>query len=593
MFKNNKNTKKYTYSVILEDVLESFIEFIKEITSIEKKEKLSIIDLINFSKVDTVFNERCVNIKTELYKLNKLTNKERKKRVPNTHIVNSLKAKSLIFKEQLVDQENNGLSILSTFFLNNILSSENLNSLQLQNILFIDKIQNIIVFEDSLNDKNIFFVIISRYGIVSKLIALLKVRLNEGIKDQLNIFDNWIINRESFKFELETNLKCAILNESFLDKVSIKREIMEKEDIWINQKALKKFYNITLSVSEYYLLKSDNQIIGFSADNTAFLIAKDVNKILDTNYIFKYYWILFKRNVYRKTKQTHIINHNIVIDFNKNSTIDSFTNLLSNLKKNLYIEGVKIPDEYNKFFENAISISNLDHISGFEFYLPDIREEKKTLLGIYHNDKKPSETHYNLINWITNEDEDVNLFTNDDNKKKPKKIVSILKPEISFYFRYRFFEDFFERILKDLGFDYLSNYELEYISRVGCCEIDFLINTGSKLFIVETKTKLSREYIEKFEKTCDILINEMSPIISNIEFIIVSAFSDDNCNVYKYYIEQGKKDHPGYNCNRDEIYTIPYWFEFPIANNAEKKLTCIAEPSYEKLKAIILEKCKE
>ena len=142
MFKNNKNTKKYTYSVILEDVLESFIEFIKEITSIEKKEKLSIIDLINFSKVDTVFNERCVNIKTELYKLNKLTNKERKKRVPNTHIVNSLKAKSLIFKEQLVDQENNGLSILSTFFLNNILSSENLNSLQLQNIL----LKNSIIF---------------------------------------------------------------------------------------------------------------------------------------------------------------------------------------------------------------------------------------------------------------------------------------------------------------------------------------------------------------------------------------------------------------------------------------------------------------
>jgi|GEM_PF-1904893 len=593
MFKNKKNTKRYTYSVILEDVLESFIEFIKEITSIEKKEKLSIIELIDFSKVDTVFNEIGINLKSELYNLNKLTKKELKKKIPNPRIIKDLKDKSLIFKEQLIDHENNGLSILSTFFLNNILSTENLNSLSLQNILFIDKLQNIIVFEDSLNDKNIFFIIISRYGIVSKLIALLKVSLNEGIKDQLNTFNNWIINRESVKFELETNLKCVILNESFLDKISIKREIMEKEDVWINQKAIKKYYNISLSVSDYFLLKSDNQIIGFSVDNTAFLIAKDLTKILDSNYIFEYYWILFKRNVYRKNQQSHNINHDIVNDFNKNSIIESFTNLLSNLKKNLYIEGIDIPVEYNIFFENAISISNLDHISGYEFYLPDIREGKKTLLGIYHNDKKPSETHYNLINWITNEDENVNLFTNDDNKKKPKKIVSILKPEISFYFRYRYFEDFFERILKDLEFDFLSNYELEYISQVGCCEIDFLIKSGSKLYIVETKTKLTREYIEKFEKTCDNLIKEMSPIISNIEFIIVSAFSDDNCNVYKYYIEEGKKVHPEYNCKREEISTIPYWFEFPILNNAEKKLTCIAEPSYEKLKAIILEKCKE
>jgi len=345
--------------------------------------------------------------------------------------------------------------------------------------------------------------------------------------------------------------------------------------------------------SDYILLKSDNQIIGFSVDNNAFLFTKDVNKIIDKKYTLDYYWILFKRNIYRKTQPSHIINHEIVNDFNKNSTIESFTNLLSNLKKNLYIEGINIPVEYNDFFEKAISISNLDHIQGYEFYLPDIREEKKTLLGIYHNDKKPSETHYNLINWITNEDENVNLFTNDNSKFNPKKIVSILKPEISFYFRNRYFEDFFERILKELGFDFLSNYELEYINRIGCCEIDFLIKTESKLYIVETKTKLSREYIEKFEKTCDILIKEMAPIISNIEFLIVSAFSDDNCNVYKYYIEQGKKDHPNINSKRDEINTIPYWFELPILNNAEKKLTCIAEPSFEKLKAIILDKCKE
>ncbi len=56
------------------------------------------------------------------------------------------------------------------------------------------------------------------------------------------------------------------------------------------------------------------------------------------------------------------------------------------------------------------------------------------------------------------------------------------------------------------------------------------------------------------------------------------------------HLKKGKKKHPNYNIKRNDVFTIPYWFSFPIASSS-KKLTCIAEPSFDRLKCIINEIC--
>ena len=73
-------------------------------------------------------------------------------------------------------------------------------------------------------------------------------------------------------------------------------------------------------------------------------------------------------------------------------------------------------------------------------------------------------------------------------------------------------------------------------------------------------------------------------------FLLISAFSDENCELYKYYIESEGK--PELNTHRDGLSTKSYYFDIPISSQAGKNITCISEPVYDNLKNIIFDICK-
>lgn len=141
-----------------------------------------------------------------------------------------------------------------------------------------------------------------------------------------------------------------------------------------------------------------------------------------------------------------------------------------------------------------------------------------------------------------------------------------------------------------MSLNYLSNYKVQYKSKNKEAEFDYLIKTPNKIYLIELKTRLIYDYISRYEKKCGDLIKEIPFVPENFEFLIIGALSDENCEAYKYYINEGEHIHHGYNVQRNESFTVPYWFSFPIETTS-KKLTCIAEPSYVRLKRIIKEIC--
>jgi len=592
MFKTQSSIKCYSYSIDLIEVLSPFIELIKDIVSYEKKKPYSIIDIINFEEIDIEFYKKINGLHSEQYSYNKLLKFNKKKnKISHPNLYQIEKQKELIEKQK--ELENLALEILSSYFLKIVFSNENIDNQS--NTIFIQKSEKNIVLENSKNPNDSIINILSKFGILSKFIEQIKNDLGRECIRKLTKFDNEYLFKanKSVICELKSNLNCPVIEIKFLNETIIQKDFAEQEDIWINENLYKKKYYPDNNSGEINLLKKGTQIIGFCKNDKAFLYTKDVDILIKEELILDYYWLLLKRNIYRKSIVDLNENSQLVSEFNIEITNEDFTNMLSNLKKNLYISGIDIPEVYEKYFEKGISLRELKHITGYEFFLPDMMDEKGSLLGIYHEDKPRNENHYNLIHWFCNDNEkNIQQFTKETPVRLKKSTISILKPEISFYFRHKFYEDFFEKILVCIeGIEYLSNYTLEYADNTEC-EIDFLIKTPTKIFFIETKTKLNSNVIDGFEKKCSKLNNEMSSINRNVEFMIIGAFSDESCNKYKFYIERDKTKHDKYNENRENLSIIPYWFDIPISNS-NKILTCIAEPSFEKLKDIILEKCKD
>ena len=90
----------------------------------------------------------------------------------------------------------------------------------------------------------------------------------------------------------------------------------------------------------------------------------------------------------------------------------------------------------------------------------------------------------------------------------PENILNALKPEISFYFRSKFFEDYIYSILKEIDLKFTSNYHV-LLKDNSPIEIDFLINVGNNIYIVEAKTKMSSHNIDAYEKKCDKILKEL------------------------------------------------------------------------------------
>lgn len=589
MFSSQSKYKLFSYSIVFEEIINPFIDLISDFISVDKNSNQGILTAINFETINKSLSE-------ELEKL-----KIRNKRFENNrklHCRNGRKMSDELLKEK-EDIETNiqrlkgwGYETINDHFFNEVFSPNNLSKYEKTKIVLFDKINGYIVSENE-NIPDLLVRILSESKLISILLNLANKKSNVSF-DKLTNFDNESIYRTNINVEQSLNLICPSINVSYL-KESLNKTPVENRDVWVNEKFFGKYIlpeKYALS-GNTYILQDDEKTSGIIIGNTCFIYKSNPTSLIKEEKLLDYYWCLLKNNIYRIPEPNENPTSSLVKEFNEEARKEEFTSLLSNLRQNLYLEDVEIPNEYKKYFEENFKIKGLKHLSGYELYLPYEAQPESSLIGIYHADKKPSETHYNLVHWISNHKDNNKIYEylKEEPLSKNKKKIHVLKPEISFYFRHKYFEDFLGSILQETDLKYVSNYKLKYKSTSNEAEFDFIIKTDQKIYIIELKTRLKNEEISKFEKKCEKLMNELPSLQDSFEFLIIGALSDENCKTYKYYIEEGKENHKGYNIIREGVSTIPYWFEYPIESSM-KKLTCIAELSYKRLKSIIIEVCK-
>lgn len=589
MFRSQSKYKLFSYSILFEEIVSPFLDLISDFLSIDNSANWGIITAIDFNSINKSLSDEIEKLKNQnkTYEDKIREVDQKKKPIPS----------ELIKKKNEIDEKVETLKFeankeLNKYFFDKIFSSKNLSKYG-KKIILIDKANYRIISENE-NTYDILVKILAKSGLISQLINLSNKNKHFSFDKLLNFDNENLYRSNNVTIEELSTLICPVINLLYL-KESITKIPFENSDFWIDRIFFEKYYlSETFAPSQKaYLLKENDKIIGINIDKICFIYESNPMSFIDEKYLLDFHWCLLKNNIYRVIEHQENYKSQLVDAFNNETKKEDFTCLLSNLQKNLYIENTSIPTLYKKYFEEAFNISGLKHLAGYELYLPRNNAPDSSLIGIYHTDKKPSEKHFNLVHWISSHKETNKIyeFSKETPVTKNKNLVYVLKPEISFYFRHKYFEDFFESILKESKLQYISNYKVKYKSDNQESEFDFMIKTDDKIYIIELKTKLRNEEISKYEKKCSRLMKEIPSLYDKVEYVIIGALSDDNCKTYKYYIDEGQKEHPDYNIKREGVFTIPYWFEFPIESST-KKMTCIAEPSYERLKSIINEICK-
>lgn len=373
-------------------------------------------------------------------------------------------------------------------------------------------------------------------------------------------------------------------------------EEVESEDIWISEKKLNKYLNITIDNKDAAVLLDavSKEEIALKFNNFVFpLLSSDYSKYLNQDCIIDYYWYLFK-NSYTNVVDQQITDTSLVKEFKEALSDNELNKLLSYLTNNLYLMR-EIPSKYNLFFEENIRIHGLK-IDQLDIFVPNHKADVKTALGIYSNPKIGD--NYNLTSWVERVDDSGNgkikhtVFESSVGKSRDFKVVKTLKPEIGFYFLHKYFEDLLLKVLTDSKIENIGNVEVYAKGESKTfAEFDFLIKKKNKIVFVEAKTKLSADYIRKQIKNIDKFMQKLGPIKGSVEFVLIGAYSDSNCEDYKFFIDQKPK--VDYNKKRKGLNTTPYDFYVPLPKYPGMNLRCIAEPEYDKLKKIIESICQE
>jgi hypothetical protein len=235
------------------------------------------------------------------------------------------------------------------------------------------------------------------------------------------------------------------------------------------------------------------------------------------------------------------------------------------------------------------SLERLSHCSDLTLFT-GVREDHndKSLLGIYSHTKV--ESKYNLLHWVVGKEGDnAHIFSGNINWSDSHIVKAFaLKPQYSYYFISKFFEDIFVDVLKELNAKFINNIELKYNGKKETSiEIDSIIkkNNGS-LIVVENKTNLSKENIEstlrKFEKFHSEIIREFPNV--DIEYLLIAPYSNDSVEEgFYYFIKSTEKMEEKQRTVNRNIYD----FSIPFARFENLKLRCIIEPEYSQLKSKI------
>lgn len=264
---------------------------------------------------------------------------------------------------------------------------------------------------------------------------------------------------------------------------------------------------------------------------------------------------------------------------------EDFTNILSHLRDNLYLpdDAPAVKEEYQGFFHNLRKVEELKHLVDYKLYVPN-HDQTGTVLGVYKIHKLQGETDYNLRHMLYSQQiGDRQVFKDYNEESRNVTTVQVLKPQYASFYMMDYYEFFVEEVLKALKEQgvikgYLRNQRYSYKGQGGnkMIEIDALVYNGQKIFLFELKTTLHIEFLNTYpQRYAALLAEESLPEIYS--FNLVSSFAEENIAVLNLQPKEG------YNIARAGLKTIPYKFDVAIPGT-EKKLHCLSESSFEKLK---------
>jgi hypothetical protein len=579
MFDNNSNIFLFNYEVQLDTIVKAICDIsfdigtqIKEIIELKHKE--------NGFTIEDLFQHRF------LLKLS----------IRPDALSDQTTQDGIVIKGYTNDEF---FSIIAAFFNQNLFyTSGFLERLKGSDILLINKKQSYYL---SFGDKAKARLIpaLKNTKILKQLISNLKSDKIQNSLQKIDMFENDIFYQNtvsSIKQIVQPLL--ASIHLSFVNKDMIEISEIDKDDFWVNFECYKKIGAELTDCEDYFLVsdKENNKDVGLLINETLLLYANiDLIKYIAEDKIHEYYWLLLQHTYSQKPTIGNSKNDESIEEFKSLNRDVELNQLLSFLKNNLYIsDGILIKEKFLKFFNSVVLLDKLDYLDDYEFLMSSNTEEE-TSLGIYSNVKKGSS--YNLLHWLNYKGTSkVSHFRSPIPREKEKILIHTLKPAICYYFLEKYFEDFFESILISNQYDYFAN-SCFLEKGLSICEVDFFVKTNNRLYYFETKTKLSKIYIDEFLKKSSKMIDKFRPMIEHgieIKFILLGGYSDNNVKDYQYFIdENGANKELGYNFERLNLKCNPYHFTVPIPDKEGTQIICIAEPEYDKLQNLVLQICQK
>lgn len=419
--------------------------------------------------------------------------------------------------------------------------------------------------------------------------------LNGGVVDSNSFNPKIYANIFPDHFEDDAvSIASPIYSKTILDaKDTVVRQLSAYQ-IWYNDSCLNSFgYNGSHDGNVYEYMASDRLIAleqgdfiipmvtewqpHFNVTNRAQLLWTDYQ-----NGIFN----IIERRGENKSKPAKLTMTDDEKAFVEAAASESFTNILSYLIDNLYLpdDAPAVKEEYQGFFHNLMKVEDLKHLMDYKLYVPN-QDQPSTILGVYKIHKMQGETDYNLRHMLYSQQVGEKRVFRDYNEETRKvTTVQVLKPQYASFYMMDYYEFFVEEILralKELGVisGYLRNQRYSYKGQGGnkMIEVDALVYNGQIIYLFELKTTLHIEFLSTYPQRYSALLKEeaMPEIYS---FHLLSSFAEDKIAV----LDLASKD--GYNTAREGLKTIPYKFDVSIPGT-EKKLHCLSESSFDKLKA--------
>lgn len=576
MFDNKSNITNYIYEIQLEGIIKAICDIsfdigkqIQDIVDIKDEQKgFTIEDLFQ----DSFIKE--INVRPE--SLSDQTTEA-------GEIILGLTADE--FFSRIADHFNRELFYLDEF----------LQGLNGSSIVFINKKENTMLGANDAKDRLI--PALKGAKILKTLISHLKSEKIKGSLQKIDMFENDFFYRSTIQAsKQESQPMIMSLPESLLNRESLNLELVDRYDFWLNLKLYKESYGIDLTdVEEYSLLTDaeDETEVGLLVGEHLLPYPNvDLVKYITEEKKLEFYWLLIA-NTYSIKPAQEVKKDKVITEFTDLNKDVELNQLLSYLKNNFYIADKSlIKEKFIKFFNEVIILENLELLTEYQFLLsPEMAQE--TTLGIYSTQKKGDS--YNLLHWINHKTiNKLDHFRKTVPNEKAKKIIYALKPSICYYFLHKYFEEVIESILIENKYTYLANHK--FFDKGIETEIDFFVNTGKKLYYIESKTKLTKFYIEAFLKKSSSMINKFATMTHHgieVEFILIGGYSDATVADYQYFIENSKKNEDGYNTERAKLNGKPYYFTIPIPDKQGKEITCVAEPQYGNLQSLVLQLCQK